>query len=455
MRNYGKILRLFIAFMVVVFGVQMRSYAYEWSEESCSECHSFEETLTPATPTTDGEIRSVCTKCGVIDKSLLISRVGYVELSYETCIYNGKAKKPSVEVTSFLGEILKKGTDYTLEYKDNVNVGTASVIIVLMGRYSGTIEKTFSINPQGTVITSVHSESRKATVKWKKQPSQITGYEIEYEKSYPVGKKKIMIVNNKSLTSKTIYNLANNSHYCLRIRTYKDVNGKKYYSNWSQMEFAHVRTPYLSDRDISLYRGQEKQLTLRNIPIGARPKWKSSNHNIATVSKSGRIIAKQLGKVTISAEYNGKVYKTRVNVTYYKPDMAALLYKYNTHDNYFVLTITNNSKKKMTVLKGKSQIVEFEYAAFDRTVNLSKSVTIKPGESKKIRFDVIGDVTWYDYSGYTLYYKFMLDGKTYDAKADSFVTSKYKSGSSWKKTYLDDDWFIQWRMDTIPPELPY
>lgn len=33
MRSYNKILRLFIAFMVVVFGVQIRSYAYEWSEE--------------------------------------------------------------------------------------------------------------------------------------------------------------------------------------------------------------------------------------------------------------------------------------------------------------------------------------------------------------------------------------------------------------------------------------
>lgn len=41
--------------------------------------------------------------------------------------------------------VLIKDTDYTLEYKDNVNVGEATVIIHFIGNYSGEREQTFNI----------------------------------------------------------------------------------------------------------------------------------------------------------------------------------------------------------------------------------------------------------------------------------------------------------------------
>lgn len=40
---------------------------------------------------------------------------------------------------------LVKGVDYTLEYKDNVNVGTATVIVHFIGNYSGEKSQTFEI----------------------------------------------------------------------------------------------------------------------------------------------------------------------------------------------------------------------------------------------------------------------------------------------------------------------
>lgn len=43
------------------------------------------------------------------------------------------------------GTVLVKDVDYTLEYKDNVNVGTATVIVHFIGNYSGEKEQTFNI----------------------------------------------------------------------------------------------------------------------------------------------------------------------------------------------------------------------------------------------------------------------------------------------------------------------
>ena len=58
--------------------------------------------------------------------------------------YTGKAltPKPTVKVGS---TTLREGTDYTLSYKNNVNAGTASVIVTGKGNYTGAVTKTFTI----------------------------------------------------------------------------------------------------------------------------------------------------------------------------------------------------------------------------------------------------------------------------------------------------------------------
>ena len=40
---------------------------------------------------------------------------------------------------------LKKGTDYTVKYTNNVEKGTATVTITGTGNYKGTLTKTFTI----------------------------------------------------------------------------------------------------------------------------------------------------------------------------------------------------------------------------------------------------------------------------------------------------------------------
>lgn len=74
--------------------------------------------------------------------------------------YTGKEVKPSVTVK--LGErerILTAGTDYTVSYKNNIKVGTATAVITGKGNYSGTITQTFKI-----VKNAVPKKDTKATV---------------------------------------------------------------------------------------------------------------------------------------------------------------------------------------------------------------------------------------------------------------------------------------------------
>ena len=123
------------------------------------------------------------------------------------------------------------------------------------------------------------------------------------------------------------------------------------------------------------------------------------------------------------------------------PDFAAILYSYNTRSNYFTLKIKNNSKKSIIIQKGTTKVIDCDYKSFDRKVTLSKSQTIKPGQTKTIKFKVKGSTTWRHVNDFTLYYYFKLDGKKYYAKADVLNTSKYKKGSSWKNTYAKKTWY--------------
>lgn len=67
-----------------------------------------------------------------------------VSISPSSYVYDGKAKKPAVTV-KYGNTVLKKGTDYTVDYRNNKNAGTAKVIITGKGNYTGTVTKTFTI----------------------------------------------------------------------------------------------------------------------------------------------------------------------------------------------------------------------------------------------------------------------------------------------------------------------
>jgi len=105
-----------------------------------------------------------------------------------------------------------------------------TVIILVAAITSSTV--TFAASMPTTTITSVKSQSKAFTVKWKKK-SGITGYQIQYSTNskFKKGNKSIKIKNAKTI-SKKITKLKAAKKYYVRIRTYK---GKKY-SKWSKVK---------------------------------------------------------------------------------------------------------------------------------------------------------------------------------------------------------------------------
>ena len=142
--------------------------------------------------------------------------------------YTGKAIKPSITV-KLAGATLKKDTDYTVKYTNNTKVGTAKVTIKGKGKYKGTLEKTFKINPKPTELKKVTAGKKSFKAYWKKQ--DVKTYQLQYStyKSFKNGKKITV-----KATAKTVKDLKSNKKYYVRVRTYKTIKGVKYYSKWSE-----------------------------------------------------------------------------------------------------------------------------------------------------------------------------------------------------------------------------
>lgn len=67
-----------------------------------------------------------------------------VTLSYYSTTYDGSAKTPTPTVIVG-GKQLVQGRDYYVSYRNNVNAGTATVSVVGMGNYAGTVNSSFRI----------------------------------------------------------------------------------------------------------------------------------------------------------------------------------------------------------------------------------------------------------------------------------------------------------------------
>ena len=210
---------------------------YTETETVPKTTHKFgtEKVTTKATVSRNGAMAKICSICGD-KKSSAIYAAKNIKLSAAGYIYDGKAKKPAVTIRDSKGNKLKNGTDYKLTYaRGRKNVGSYGITVKFLGKYGGTAKKSFTINPRPTSLAKLTPKAKGMAVSWKKQPKQISGYEVAYSTSSKFAKKATKSVTvNKGKTAKTIARLKGKKRYYVRIRTYMSVKGKKYYSSWSK-----------------------------------------------------------------------------------------------------------------------------------------------------------------------------------------------------------------------------
>ena len=201
--------------------------------------HTTKQTVTKATPTANGKIVNYCSVCKKTLSTTVIPKASSIKLKATSLTYNGKVRTPKVIVKDRTGKTLVKNTDYTVSYaKGRKYVGKYAVKITFKGKYSGTKTLYFTIKPKATSISSLKAGSKKFTVKWKKQATQTTGYQVQYSASSKFSKAKTVTVGKNTTVSKKNSKLSGKKKYYVRVRTYKTVkiNGKsiRIYSGWSK-----------------------------------------------------------------------------------------------------------------------------------------------------------------------------------------------------------------------------
>lgn len=181
-----------------------------------------------------GRINYPCKHCEEYQQDY-VQAIRTVTLSKTKYTYANKAYTPAVTVKDWGGNTLKKGTDYTVKYTNNKNVGKASATVTFKGKYSGKKVLKFTIAPKNTSITKLTPGKKKIGVQWKKQAVQTSGYQIQVSTSVKFTAKatKTYTVKSNQSTKKAIKNLAGGKTYFVRIRTYKTVNGATIASNWT------------------------------------------------------------------------------------------------------------------------------------------------------------------------------------------------------------------------------
>ena len=126
--------------------------------------------------------------------------------------YTGKAITQKAKLTEN-GIVLKAGTDYTVSYKNNVKAGTATVTFTGKGLYTGTLSKTFKINPASITKAKVGSipaqlytgkaVTPKPTVKFGTKTLKAgTDFTVSYKNNTRIGKATVTITGKGNFTGK-------------------------------------------------------------------------------------------------------------------------------------------------------------------------------------------------------------------------------------------------------------
>lgn len=210
-----------------------------------------------ATATSTGSKSIHCTVCGCIKpgSSVTIPKTGKaantITAKNFTKTYSDKAR------TFKLGAKVKYGTPTYKSSSKSVTVSRSGKVKVragFIGRavitikspgsklYTGKSRKiTITVNPPKTSLSGVSNYAAgKIRIIWKKK-KMVTGYNICYSRYKSFSKYANVILKNKNKTALIITHIPKGRTYYLKMRTFKQIGGKKYYSGWSKVKKVKIK----------------------------------------------------------------------------------------------------------------------------------------------------------------------------------------------------------------------
>lgn len=199
--------------------------------------HNLKEVvLKAATRKQSGKTETKCKVCGYKASSSKVAPYKEITLLKKAYAYSGKVRKPKVLVKDLNGNVIGNN-NYKVSYdKGCRKVGKYTVTITFKNKYKGKVVKHFTINPKDTSITGFKSLTNGFVVKYKKQNVQTSGYQIRYSTTASMKSARYVKVTRAGKTSKKITKLKKNKRYYIQIRTYKNKDGKTFFSNWSKVK---------------------------------------------------------------------------------------------------------------------------------------------------------------------------------------------------------------------------
>ena len=270
-----------------------------------------------AAPGIAGSTHTECTVCHTKLETATIPALARIDISeadatLSTSIYeyDGGDMKPGV-VVKLNDTLLVAGKDYTVSYINNKKVGTATVIVNGIVQYTGSISKTFTINPASQNIQKLETRYGGFFVDWA-QKGSATGYEIQYATNYDFTNAETKRLTANKPDTVTISGLYRGHNYFVRVRSYTIVKGSTYYGEWSPIK--NVVTASKNMSSVSISNISNKSFTGTAITQSANLKYNGStlkNGRDYTVSYSSN---KNIGTATIKftgkGSYGGVVTKT-------------------------------------------------------------------------------------------------------------------------------------------------
>ena len=359
--------------------------------------------------------------------------------------YTGEAIEPAVTV-DVNGTELKKTTDYTIAYSDNVNVGTATVTITGKNNYTGTATETFKITKaaldraylsvsdiEDQTYTGSEIKPAGLTVKDKdtgKVYAEGTDYTLSYANNIEVGDSaKVMI------TGAGNYELAETDLTTFKIVPAEIGKDALVDEIASQVYTGSAITPVkvvqtVGDKKVELKAGTDYTVEYKdNIEIGTASYTVTGKNNYTGTATGTFAIGNDFSAATVAAikavTYTGKALKPAVTVTLGDATLKAgtdytVAYSNNTNAGQATVTITpagsyagdaktvnftiNKAKvnAKVTKITGKNAVGAGKTITLKATLNPAKSnanqtvntkVTWKSNKTAIAKVDKNGKVT--------------------------------------------------------------
>lgn len=167
-----------------------------------------------------------------------------IEVSGRT-VAIGKVFRLGARITKGDGSLSFRSTKKNVASvsKDGViktrSVGKTTIVVTAKEteNFNRTVKAvTVKVVPKGSRITSLKvNRAGKIIVKWPAN-SKVTGYQIGYSKNRDFTDMSKVTVSKKASKHVTLKKVKDKGTYYVKMRTYKKVNGVKYFSSWSKVK---------------------------------------------------------------------------------------------------------------------------------------------------------------------------------------------------------------------------